>query len=564
MRDGKRRIAVVTAIVVAATIVGGCAGNANDGGTPPRGSQPTIGHNDINPQPPDKIKNGGTVQWPVDELATNWNENELDGANTSGKPMVDAVVPALFRARPDGVIEPDPDYLTSARLRSTDPQVVEYKLNPKATWSNGRRFDWDDLRVQWQALNGRNTAYLAAKTTGYDSISSVERGADDEDVIVTFARDFGEWRGLFSPLYPKEINADPQEFNKGWANTPKITAGPFKVGAVDLTAKTATLVRDPKWWGATPHLDSIVFKVVARNALADALASGAIDFYRIGSSTDLFRRASTMPGVTVRQALEDSYNLLDFMGAPPSLLGDQATRVAVEQGVDTQAIAKALLGPMQPNPVPLGNHFFVHGNSDYRDNSAPVAFNPDAARRQLDSLGWKTSGQFRAKDGKPLQLAFVIDSGNPIAAGIATLVQGQLKDIGVDARINAVPSGDLIKNYVHTGAYDLIFYGMSMSPQPLSSARSSFYLGPNNSLENTSHIGNEATNRLLDQAGAELDDAKRVDLLQQADVEIWKTGHILPLYQVPGAYAVRATLANFGAFGFAQFPIDYSDIGFMK
>jgi len=87
--------------------VGGCAGNANDGGTPPRGSQPTIGHNDINPQPPDKIKNGGTVQWPVDELATNWNENELDGANTSGKPMVDAVVPALFRARPDGVIEPE-------------------------------------------------------------------------------------------------------------------------------------------------------------------------------------------------------------------------------------------------------------------------------------------------------------------------------------------------------------------------------------------------------------------------------------------------------------------------
>ena len=40
------------------------------------------------------------------------------------------------------------------------------------------------------------------------------------------------------------------------------------------------------------------------------------------------------------------------------------------------------------------------------------------------------------------------------------------------------------------------------------------------------------------------------------DVEV----HSLPLYQLPGTVAVKETLANFGAFGFAS--IVYEDIGF--
>ncbi|MDT7642086.1 MAG: glutathione transport system substrate-binding protein, partial [Pseudonocardiales bacterium] len=66
---------------------------------------------------------------------------------------------------------------------------------------------------------------------------------------------------------------------------------------------------------------------------------------------------------------------------------------------------------------------------------------------------------------------------------------------------------------------------------------------------------------LFTQAIAELDDAKRAELGNQIDRLIWQEAHSVILYAWPGAVAVRANLANFGAFGFAD--ADYLNAGFV-
>src|SRR5882757_4883668 len=333
------------ALAVAALVATACGGGNSGGGTL-KSDESVIGHNDVNPQPADKIKQGGVLQWPLDALSDNWNPQQVDG-NTQGTPtMVNAMLPWLFTAQPDNTLTLNKDYLVSADLVSTSPQVVEYKINPKAKWSTGRALSWEDFQGLWKACNGKDTSYQCNSTTGLENIGNVERGANDQDVKVTFAKPFGEWQSLFSPLIPKELSATADEFNKGWVDAPGITAGPFKIGKIDLTAKTVSEVPDPAWWGTKPHLDQILFKVVGRDALPDALASGAIDFYAIGSNVNLYQRAKTLTGVTIRQATEASYNLMDFNGGATAALHDQATRVAVEQAVDTKSIAKALLGPI--------------------------------------------------------------------------------------------------------------------------------------------------------------------------------------------------------------------------
>jgi peptide/nickel transport system substrate-binding protein len=79
--------------------------------------------------------------------------------------------------------------------------------------------------------------------------------------------------------------------------------------------------------------------------------------------------------------------------------------------------------------------------------------------------------------------------------------------------------------------------------------------------QNYGHIGTPEIDALYDQAIRELDDARRVELGQRIDQLIWEQMPQLPLYQSTGAYAVRTTLANFGAKGFAS--VDYADIGFV-
>jgi peptide/nickel transport system substrate-binding protein len=364
------------------------------------------------------------------------------------------------------------------------------------------------------------------------------------------------------PVDAQGAQRHADEFDRGRADKPKITAAAFTFDKIDATAKTVSVVRDPAWWGRPAHLDRILFKVVDRAALPDAFASGAIDFYRIGSSLDLYQRARTTKGLTVHQATEASYNLLDFNGADGTPLHDQATRVAVEQAIDNQAIAKALLGPMLPNPQPLGNHFFAQGTAQYQDNSGPVKFNPEASKKTLDDLGYRQNGTFRAKDGKEFDLTLVVPTGIALSSAIATLVQSQLKAVGVNVKINAVPPDELFSKYVNRGAFDVIGYSTTTPAQPLAAVKSQFYYTPGAAGLNYSAIGSATVNKLLDDASAELDEGRRTALIQQADAEIWRQGHVLPTYQIPGTYGVRDTLADFGAPGFAQFPLDYAAIGF--
>jgi peptide/nickel transport system substrate-binding protein len=168
----------------------------------------------------------------------------------------------------------------------------------------------------------------------------------------------------------------------------------------------------------------------------------------------------------------------------------------------------------------------------------------------------------RVKDGKPLQLRQVGDASNPIGDLIDRTVADQLSQIGVGtnpSRLDSNQKNDAIKS----GDFDLIGFVWQSTASPFSSSQS-LYAQPqgNDVQQNYGRIYDPRISALFDQGIRELDDAKRADLGNQIDQLIWQEVHHLPLYPSTGAYAVRSTLANFGAPGFAD--IDYINAGFVK
>ncbi len=515
---------------------------------------------DVNRADPATLRDGGELRWPVTQLADNWNNFELGGTHIDGYRMLSTVMPSLFVQKADSTVVENPDYLLESTLASSSPQVVTYRLNPKARWSDGRAFSWEDFAAQASALSGKAAGYRVALTAGYEDIAKVERGDTDQDVKVTFAKTYAEWRGLFSPLYPKQAMATAEAFNTGWREAPQLTAGPFKIGTIDPTARFVTVVRDDRWWGAKPKLDKITFRQVDKPALADALANGAIDLYEVGSSIDLFTRAQSIPGVVTRQALTPDYLHLTFNSG--GALADPKLRVALMRGVDTRNITKALLGRMVEDEAHVvGNHLYLLGSRHYVDNSAVASFDVEAARGELDALGWRMNGEYRAKDGKELVVRFVGPTPNPVSDQVSKLLLGQFAAIGVKLSIEAVPATEYFKGYVNVGNFDITCFGWKKGPYPISSTKGIYHLDPANVNQNYGRVGNDTINRLITEGTAELDDAKRAELANRLDREIWRAGHHLPLYQVPGAVAVRSTLANVGAIGSAS-PPEWVNIGF--
>jgi len=561
----RRRMAAVIAPVAALALVLTACGSSGGGGNAlqDQGDQ-GVKTADINAMPLDKVKDGGDFKWPVDQLPDNWNVNEVDGTPLDGQSMFGAIFPYIFPQNSDATVSENPNYVTSVQLVSTEPQVVEYKLNPKAKWSNGRTFSWEDFAAQAKVLNGKDPAYEVSTTTGYQDIAKVEKGTDDLDVKITFAKKFAEWKSLFSPLYPKELNADAETFNKSFATEPKITAGVFKVQKIDQTAKTVVLERDPNWWGTPAKLDTVTFKKVERPALADAFANGQIDFYNLNNDVNAFKRAQGDANTVIRQSTYPDYTHVTFNGAGSSILADKDLRLAIIRGIDTVAISKAILGQMQKDTQPLGNHIYLKGAKEYADNSGPYKLDVEAAKKQLDQLGWLQAGDFRAKAGKELKVRLVIPVGTPISQQSGQIIQSQLKAIGVNLDIQAVPSTEFFKNYVNVGNFDLTLFRWISTAFPIAGGQGIYYNDPKNIGQNYGHIGNDQINKLYDTAAQELDDSKRAQDLNDVDKEIWAVGHQLPIFQSVGAFAVRKTVANYGSPGFANTPYDFAKIGFVK
>ncbi|MFF9199324.1 ABC transporter family substrate-binding protein [Streptomyces sp. NPDC014779] len=272
-----RSVASLGSAVLALAVLAGCS--SGDGG-----DEPPAAAQDNAPAARDKVADGGTVRWAVDALPTTLNAFQAD-ADAATARIAGAVLPALHTLDERGRPQLNPDFLESAQVVETEPkQVVLYKLNQQAEWSNGREIGAPDFVAQWRALSGRDTAYWTARNAGYERIEKIERGKNDLEVRVTFAKPYADWRALFTPLYPKEVMGTPNTFNDGARTALKATAGPFLLKNVDRKAGSVTLTRNPRWWGQAAKLDSLVLTAVPRADRAAALAAGKLDLAEIDRS----------------------------------------------------------------------------------------------------------------------------------------------------------------------------------------------------------------------------------------------------------------------------------------
>ncbi|MFD5161910.1 ABC transporter family substrate-binding protein [Streptomyces hawaiiensis] len=446
-----RSVAFLTAGVLAVPALAGCASEDPSG-------KPLAGQ-DIQPAPRDRIADGGTLRWAVDSVPDTLNTFQSDADATTTR-VAQAVLPSMFRMNASGRPERDPDYLESAKVVDTEPkQVVLYKLNQQAVWSDGREIGAADFAAQWRALSGKDTAYWTARNAGYDRIQKIERGDNALEVRVTFSRPYADWRSLFSPLYPKDVMGTPDSFNDGARKKLKVTAGPFTVKKADREDGKITLTRNPRWWGEPAKLSEIVLRTVPRDKRATELAAGTLDLAEIdpaaarritvaarphssasplmgpgadrsaadtlrswavanGSDEDAAdeetvarkklrkavakyaRQQRALSGFEVRKSLEPAFTQLALNGAEGPLT-DERVRRAVARALDRKELAQAVLGPLGLPAVPVGSHLALSGQAHYADNSGALGGqDTKEAQALLADAGWVRGGPVKEQKKK--------------------------------------------------------------------------------------------------------------------------------------------------------------------
>ena len=379
------------------------------------------------------------------------------------------------------------------------------------------------------------------------------RGVDDRQAVVTFAKPFSEWRGMFAGntmLLPKSMTADPEVFNKGQLDHPGPSAGPFIITSLDRTAQRITLTRNPKWWGTPALLDTITYLVLDDKARLPALQNNTIDATGVASLSELTTARNTA-GISIRRAPSPSWYHFTFNGAPGSILADKDLRLAVAKGIDRQAIANVTQRGLVDKPVPLNNHIYVAGQEGYQDNSEVVAYDPEKAKQELDALGWRMNGQFREKDGRQLVIRDVLYDADTTKQ-VGQIAQNSLAQIGVKLELDTKGGGGFFTNYIIPGDFDIAQFSWVGDAFSLCCLNQIY---TTNADSNFGKISSPDIDAKVEETFDELDPAKARELANELDKLIFGVGFSLPLFQSPGNLAVRSNLANFGPAGIGDLDV---------
>src|SRR3954451_3239524 len=204
-----RRLAA--ALMVAGLTIAGCS--SGDKEAPPAGGNAEVGKTaDINPQDPSTLRQGGNLRLAMGGYPSNFNSLHIDGNEADTGAMLRATMPRAFRVGSDGSTTVNTDYFTNVELTGENPQVVTYTINPKVSRRGGSPITWEDIASQINATSGKNKDFRIASPNGADRVENVTRGVDDRQAVITFAKHYSEWRGMFSGntmLLPKTMTANP-------------------------------------------------------------------------------------------------------------------------------------------------------------------------------------------------------------------------------------------------------------------------------------------------------------------------------------------------------------------
>ena len=517
---------------------------------------------DINPQPRDSLQQGGTLRLQVASLAENWNPNHPDGNESDFSNVLQPMTYFPWLIDNEGVATLNADYVAEF-AESDDHLTLTYTLNPDAVWHDGTPITAADWQATWNALSGLDPEFQVVSREGYELITSVEQGADEFEVVVTFCQPYPDHEALFSPLVPAASYADPETYNTGWIgpiNNDWMT-GPFEVGSYDEGGQVVELVPSDTWWGAEPLLDSISFTVISEDATPQAFANNEIDSFDVGPDPNGYALAFNTPGAEIRAAAGPNWRHVTLNSGPNGgLIQDQVVRRAIQMSLDRAAIGVSDLAGIPWPAKPLGSHVFVENSPFYVDNSGEFGtYDPDAAMALLDENGWVAgSDGVREKDGQRLHVRHSQIVGTPVSENEAQLVQAQLAEVGIEVEIVDMSLQEW-GNILVAGEFEMIAFTWVGTPFPF---RGLDQLFGNGSDSNFGFSNIPELDPLLAELATTADDTERAAIANQIDVILWDYAHTMPLYQRPDLWATNANLANFGAFGF-MLPAIWTDVGYM-
>jgi peptide/nickel transport system substrate-binding protein len=313
-----------------------------------------------------------------------------------------------------------------------DSLSIAFKIHPKARWHDGVKANAADVLFTYQVYT--NPAVGSGTATELHNIDSVTTADSLTAVFWYHARsphqllDASQMMILPRHIFEK-VPMDSLE-QVGARETP-IGTGRFRFKRRTRGA-SLEIVADTGNYRGRPGLDRVIWSVSLSSATAATkLLGGEADLatgLRAESLTELNRhpelRETSLPGT--------DYFYMAFNLRLP-VFASRELRRALTMAVDRASLVSNAYDTLAR--VAIGPTVRAYPTTDTTLKQIP--FDPQRANAILDSLGWRrpTAEGMRKRNGVELAFTTLVSKSSPPRIRMAQVIQGKLKSIGVEMRI---------------------------------------------------------------------------------------------------------------------------------
>lgn len=449
-------------------------------------------------------------------------------------------LPAVFETRlVDDVWSPVASDLVTEEPEAVmqgDQQVITYRLNPDAVWSDGTPITSADL--SYTAVQIRDSDDVFDKT-GYSDIESIET-PDALTAIVTLNTSFAGWRALFSVygVLPAHL-LDGKDRAAIMKDGYDFSGGPWKIEAWDR-GTSVSLVPNENYWGEKPHLERVTFMFLPDTAAAfQALKSGQVDVLYPSAQLDALKQIEAgLPGITSAvDARSGNLEALWFNNTAFPF-DSQTVRQSIAYSLDRDAIVKRLFGDIgvdkaqQSFNSPMVGAFAGDDFSEYTKDL-------DQVDELMSGDGWeKNSDGIWEKDGEAASFTIHTLAGNKRRDLTVQVIQSQLQEAGFAMDIKTVTPADLFSTIAPDGDFQAGLWAIvdTFTEPTLSASFSSLSIPSEaNGFSGINFFRTDIPelDTLLATVDSELDHDARIEASLEADAIIAEQVPSIPLDTVP-------------------------------
>ncbi len=445
--------------------------------------------------------------------------------------------------RYDGQLKVEPALATSWELIA--PAVWRFHLRPGVKFHDGAAFTADDVVTSLKRathdtspLKGNLSAFKDAKVVDPLTVDVELTGPyplllNDLTNIFIFSK---PWLVANRTEMPTDVGKNIEGYATGHANG----TGPFIVESRQPDQKT-TLNVNPNWWDKPKHnVTRIEFSPITSDATRLAgLMSEQIDF----TNAVPLQTVSRLEGVTglkilAARELRTVFYALNFaeklQDGSPNPLRDLRVREALDMAVDIEAIRKSIMRGYSRNTGALVDPI-IPGYTEAQEPRLPLDI--DAAKKRLAAAGHP--------NGFAVSLVCASD-GYVNEEQICQATAAMWAKIGVKVNMTIGPRAQITQKRV-AGAFDITPLGWANEPaidaysillQVIHSKTQSA------GVFNWGNWGGKEIDDLIDLSANELDQPKRLALMDKALMLSKQQTLFLPLHQQPMIWATRDTVTE--------------------